>query len=206
MVHHKRRIEEAAHVIELDRLGLCPQCGFASRYRYDRMVSTCRSARSTCSLPQLVTSGGERCSHPAPGRRFSLPECKLQSWPCAWPGRVSSLGAGAHNQEGVANSFTAGPWHQFAHQQRCPIVGHIFVTSHPHDDGRRAVGSFAGRGTSRGSLAEGQSSTFGGGRDRGRAVHSCVDPVLRKRRTRGSLAKGADHDGGRCGHSHVHLE
>jgi 5-methyltetrahydropteroyltriglutamate--homocysteine methyltransferase len=33
----KRRIDEAAHVIELDRLGLCPQCGFASLYRYDRM-------------------------------------------------------------------------------------------------------------------------------------------------------------------------
>ena len=33
----KRRIDEAARVIELDRLGLCPQCGFASLYRYDRM-------------------------------------------------------------------------------------------------------------------------------------------------------------------------
>ena len=33
----KRRIDEAAHVIDLDRLGLCPQCGFASLYRYDRM-------------------------------------------------------------------------------------------------------------------------------------------------------------------------
>jgi 5-methyltetrahydropteroyltriglutamate--homocysteine methyltransferase len=33
----KRRVGEATRVIELDRLGLCPQCGFASLYRYDRM-------------------------------------------------------------------------------------------------------------------------------------------------------------------------
>jgi 5-methyltetrahydropteroyltriglutamate--homocysteine methyltransferase len=33
----KRRIDEAACVIDLDRLGLCPQCGFATLYRYDRM-------------------------------------------------------------------------------------------------------------------------------------------------------------------------
>jgi 5-methyltetrahydropteroyltriglutamate--homocysteine methyltransferase len=33
----KRRIDEAARVVDLDRLGLCPQCGFASLYRYDRM-------------------------------------------------------------------------------------------------------------------------------------------------------------------------
>ncbi len=33
----KRRIDEAARVIDLDRLGLCPQCGFASLYRYDRL-------------------------------------------------------------------------------------------------------------------------------------------------------------------------
>lgn len=33
----KRRIDEAARVIDLDRLGLCPQCGFATLYRYDRM-------------------------------------------------------------------------------------------------------------------------------------------------------------------------
>jgi 5-methyltetrahydropteroyltriglutamate--homocysteine methyltransferase len=33
----KRRVEEAARVVDLDRLGLCPQCGFASLYRYDRM-------------------------------------------------------------------------------------------------------------------------------------------------------------------------
>ena len=32
-----RRIDEAARVIDLDRLGLCPQCGFATLYRYDRM-------------------------------------------------------------------------------------------------------------------------------------------------------------------------
>jgi 5-methyltetrahydropteroyltriglutamate--homocysteine methyltransferase len=25
----KRRVDEAAHVIDIDRLGLCPQCGFA---------------------------------------------------------------------------------------------------------------------------------------------------------------------------------
>jgi 5-methyltetrahydropteroyltriglutamate--homocysteine methyltransferase len=33
----KHRVDEAARVIDLDRLGLCPQCGFASLYRYDRM-------------------------------------------------------------------------------------------------------------------------------------------------------------------------
>ena len=33
----RRRVDEAARVIDLDRLGLCPQCGFASLYRYDRM-------------------------------------------------------------------------------------------------------------------------------------------------------------------------
>jgi 5-methyltetrahydropteroyltriglutamate--homocysteine methyltransferase len=33
----KRRIDEAARVVDLDRLGLCPQCGFATLYRYDRM-------------------------------------------------------------------------------------------------------------------------------------------------------------------------
>jgi 5-methyltetrahydropteroyltriglutamate--homocysteine methyltransferase len=33
----RRRIDEAARVIDLNRLGLCPQCGFASLYRYDRM-------------------------------------------------------------------------------------------------------------------------------------------------------------------------
>ena len=33
----KRRIDEAARFIELDRLGLCPQCGFATLFRYDRM-------------------------------------------------------------------------------------------------------------------------------------------------------------------------
>jgi 5-methyltetrahydropteroyltriglutamate--homocysteine methyltransferase len=32
-----RRVDEAARVIDLDRLGLCPQCGFATLYRYDRM-------------------------------------------------------------------------------------------------------------------------------------------------------------------------
>lgn len=33
----KRRIDEAARVVDVDRLGLCPQCGFASLFRYDRM-------------------------------------------------------------------------------------------------------------------------------------------------------------------------
>ena len=33
----RRRVDEAARVVDLDRLGLCPQCGFASLYRYDRM-------------------------------------------------------------------------------------------------------------------------------------------------------------------------
>jgi 5-methyltetrahydropteroyltriglutamate--homocysteine methyltransferase len=33
----KRRIDEAALIVGLDRLGLCPQCGFASLYRYDRL-------------------------------------------------------------------------------------------------------------------------------------------------------------------------
>ena len=33
----KRRVDEAARVIDLDRLGLSPQCGFATLYRYDRM-------------------------------------------------------------------------------------------------------------------------------------------------------------------------
>jgi 5-methyltetrahydropteroyltriglutamate--homocysteine methyltransferase len=33
----KRRIDEAAQVVDLDRLGVCPQCGFATLYRYDRM-------------------------------------------------------------------------------------------------------------------------------------------------------------------------
>ncbi len=33
----KRRIDQAAQVVGLDRLGLCPQCGFATLYRYDRM-------------------------------------------------------------------------------------------------------------------------------------------------------------------------
>ena len=33
----RRRVDEAARVVDLDRLGLCPQCGFATLYRYDRM-------------------------------------------------------------------------------------------------------------------------------------------------------------------------
>jgi methionine synthase II (cobalamin-independent) len=34
----KRRVEEASRYVELDRLGLCPQCGFATLYMYDRMT------------------------------------------------------------------------------------------------------------------------------------------------------------------------
>jgi 5-methyltetrahydropteroyltriglutamate--homocysteine methyltransferase len=33
----KRRVDEAARVVDRDRLALCPQCGFATLYRYDRM-------------------------------------------------------------------------------------------------------------------------------------------------------------------------
>jgi 5-methyltetrahydropteroyltriglutamate--homocysteine methyltransferase len=33
----KRRVEDAARVVDIDRLGLCPQCGFATLYRYDRL-------------------------------------------------------------------------------------------------------------------------------------------------------------------------
>ena len=34
----KRRVDEAAAVIGIDRLGLCPQCGFATAYHYDRLT------------------------------------------------------------------------------------------------------------------------------------------------------------------------
>lgn len=34
----KRRVDEAARVVDLDRLCLCPQCGFASHYNYDRLT------------------------------------------------------------------------------------------------------------------------------------------------------------------------
>jgi 5-methyltetrahydropteroyltriglutamate--homocysteine methyltransferase len=33
----KRRVGDAARVVDIDRLGLCPQCGFATLYRYDRL-------------------------------------------------------------------------------------------------------------------------------------------------------------------------
>jgi 5-methyltetrahydropteroyltriglutamate--homocysteine methyltransferase len=33
----KRRVDEAARFIDIERLGLSPQCGFATLYRYDRM-------------------------------------------------------------------------------------------------------------------------------------------------------------------------
>ena len=32
----KRRVDEASRYVELDRLGLSPQCGFASGYHIDR--------------------------------------------------------------------------------------------------------------------------------------------------------------------------
>jgi 5-methyltetrahydropteroyltriglutamate--homocysteine methyltransferase len=34
----KRRIEEASQIVDADRLGLCPQCGFATLYKYDRLT------------------------------------------------------------------------------------------------------------------------------------------------------------------------
>jgi len=34
----KRRVDEAAAVIGIERLGLCPQCGFATAYHYDRLT------------------------------------------------------------------------------------------------------------------------------------------------------------------------
>ena len=96
----KRRIDEAARVVDLDRLGLCPQCGFASLYRYDRMgldvqerklellVATAREFgaepcfRQRCMARPLQTTrspggetsqGSERCKSatPAVARRSS---------------------------------------------------------------------------------------------------------------------------------------
>src|SRR6266567_3438704 len=34
----KRRVDEGAKVVGIDRLGLCPQCGFATAYHYDRLT------------------------------------------------------------------------------------------------------------------------------------------------------------------------
>lgn len=34
----KRRVDEAARHVDLDQLCLCPQCGFASHYNYDRLT------------------------------------------------------------------------------------------------------------------------------------------------------------------------
>jgi len=34
----KRRVDDDAKVIEIERLGLCPQCGFATAYHYDRLT------------------------------------------------------------------------------------------------------------------------------------------------------------------------
>jgi 5-methyltetrahydropteroyltriglutamate--homocysteine methyltransferase len=33
----KRRVEEASRYVDLERLGICPQCGFATIYRYERL-------------------------------------------------------------------------------------------------------------------------------------------------------------------------
>jgi 5-methyltetrahydropteroyltriglutamate--homocysteine methyltransferase len=44
----RRRVDEAASVIGLDRLCLCPQCGFASGFQYDRLTADdqqCKFAR-----------------------------------------------------------------------------------------------------------------------------------------------------------------
>jgi 5-methyltetrahydropteroyltriglutamate--homocysteine methyltransferase len=51
----KRRIDEAAGVIDFDRLGLCPQCGFATLYRYDRMGLDVQERK----LELLVATAGE---------------------------------------------------------------------------------------------------------------------------------------------------
>jgi 5-methyltetrahydropteroyltriglutamate--homocysteine methyltransferase len=51
----KRRVDEAARIIDLDRLGLCPQCGFASLYRYDRMGLDVQERK----LELLVTTARE---------------------------------------------------------------------------------------------------------------------------------------------------
>jgi 5-methyltetrahydropteroyltriglutamate--homocysteine methyltransferase len=34
----KRRVEDAARFIDIDQLGLCPQCGFASSFDTDRLT------------------------------------------------------------------------------------------------------------------------------------------------------------------------
>jgi len=34
----KRRVDEAAKVVGIERLGLCPQCGFATAFHYDRLT------------------------------------------------------------------------------------------------------------------------------------------------------------------------
>jgi len=34
----KQRVEEASQVVDIERLGLCPQCGFATLYKYDRLT------------------------------------------------------------------------------------------------------------------------------------------------------------------------
>jgi 5-methyltetrahydropteroyltriglutamate--homocysteine methyltransferase len=51
----KRRVDEAARVIDIDRLGLCPQCGFATLYRYDRMGLDVQEKK----LELLVATAGD---------------------------------------------------------------------------------------------------------------------------------------------------
>jgi 5-methyltetrahydropteroyltriglutamate--homocysteine methyltransferase len=34
----RRRVDDAAKVVGIERLGLCPQCGFATAYHYDRLT------------------------------------------------------------------------------------------------------------------------------------------------------------------------
>jgi 5-methyltetrahydropteroyltriglutamate--homocysteine methyltransferase len=51
----KRRVDEAAAVIGIDRLGLCPQCGFATAYHYDRLTIDDQERK----LARLVEVAGE---------------------------------------------------------------------------------------------------------------------------------------------------
>lgn len=51
----KRRIDEAAKFADIDQLGICPQCGFASGFRTERMTP----AEQERKLAQLVKVAGE---------------------------------------------------------------------------------------------------------------------------------------------------
>lgn len=51
----KARVEEAAKFMDLDRLGLCPQCGFASLYRYARFTEEDQERK----LSRLVETAAE---------------------------------------------------------------------------------------------------------------------------------------------------